>query len=141
MLNFTNANITENTPEDLQVADTNNSDIADVSNNTNIAEFTAKSIVANVDDPSLGNFEITLEKGNLEEEHLENKNPQENLKDISCEPTNINIEDANTTNCLALTIQKDHKIVAVKNVFIRSIRMSWKVIVSAITLGLIKLFS
>ena len=57
------------------------------------------------------------------------------------DPEEIKIEDANTTNCLALTIQEDHRIVAIKNVLLRSVRMSWKVVVSTITLALIKLFS
>ena len=65
----------------------------------------------------------------------------EELENTSSESLNLNIENANTTNCLALTIQKDHKLVAVKNVFIRTIRMSWKVVVTTITLTLIKLFS
>lgn len=57
------------------------------------------------------------------------------------ESFDIKTEDANTTNCLALTIQEDHKLVLLKNVFLRSIRMSWKVVVSTITLALFKLFS
>lgn len=65
----------------------------------------------------------------------------EESEDTSSESVNLNLENANTTNCLALTIQKDHKLVAVKNVFIRTIRMSWKVVVTTITLTLIKLFS
>ena len=69
------------------------------------------------------------------------KNSPETLKNTSSESVNLNIENSNTTNCLALTIQKDHKLVAVKNVFLRTIRMSWKVIVTTITLTLIKLFS
>ena len=47
----------------------------------------------------------------------------------------------NTSSCLALTIQEEHKLTAIKNVFFRTIRMSWKVAVSTITLALIKLFS
>ena len=69
------------------------------------------------------------------------KNPQEFQNETPSESIEIKTEDANTTNCLALTIQEDHKIVAFKNVLSRSIRMSWKVVVSAITLALIKLFS
>ena len=53
----------------------------------------------------------------------------------------IDVETASTTNCLALTIKEEHKLVAVKNVFLRSVRMSWKVIVSSITLAIIKLLS
>ena len=68
------------------------------------------------------------------------KSPEDSVESPS-ESVDIEVKDANTTNCLALTIQEDHKLVAVKNVFIRSIRMSWKVIVSAVTLALIKLFT
>ena len=74
-------------------------------------------------------------------ENQENENSPENSENSSSEPHTIEIEDANTTNCLALTIQNDHKLVAIKNVFFRSIRMTWKVIVSTITLSILKLFS
>ena len=70
------------------------------------------------------------------QEHLE-----ENILETPTESIEIKAEDANTTNCLALTIQEDHKQKEIKNVFLRSIRMSWKVVVSTITLALIKLFS
>ncbi len=69
------------------------------------------------------------------------KKTQEISDEIPCESIEIKTENANTTNCLALTIQEDHKLVAFKNVFLRSIRMSWKVVVSTITLALIKLFT
>ena len=69
------------------------------------------------------------------------ENSPEVSEDTPSESVNIKNEDANTTNCLALTIQEDHKLTAIKNVFFRSIRMSWKVAVSTITLALIKLFS
>ena len=69
------------------------------------------------------------------------ENSPEVSEDTPSESVDIKNEDANTTNCLALTIQEDHKLTAIKNVFFRSIRMSWKVAVSTITLALIKLFS
>lgn len=70
------------------------------------------------------------------------QNDSQEVQNISTsESIDIKTENANTTNCLALTIQEDHKLVALKNVFFRSIRMSWKVVVSTITLALIKLFS
>ena len=78
---------------------------------------------------------------NIVENEEENKNSPEASSETPSETIEIKSEDANTTNCLALTIQEDHKLVAIKNVFIRSIRMSWKVVVSAITLAIIKLFS
>lgn len=83
---------------------------------------------------------------NIQEEVLDSvpeelKNSLEAPDEAPNESIDIQAEDANTTNCLALTIQKEHKLVAVKNVFIRSIRMTWKVAISAITLAIIKLFS
>ena len=96
------------------------------------------------------NMNFNLDKLNIESKNnlktenadsLEKENsPEESIKSSS-ESVDIEVKDANTTNCLALTIQEEHKLVAVKNVFIRSIRMSWKVIVSAVTLAIIKLFT
>ena len=61
---------------------------------------------------------------NIEEIPDELKNSLEAPQEAPNESIDIQTEDANTTNCLALTIQKEHKIVAIKNVFLRSIRMS-----------------
>lgn len=73
---------------------------------------------------------------------INNENsPEVAQMETPSESVDIKTEDANTTNCLALTIQENHKLIAIKNVFLRSIRMSWKVVVSAVTLALIKLFS
>ena len=77
----------------------------------------------------------------IEEKTEEIENSPETSNEAPSESIDIKTEDANTTNCLALTIQEDHKLVALKNVFLRSIRMSWKVAVSTITLALLKLFS
>ena len=77
----------------------------------------------------------------IQEKTDEIENSPEISDEVPSESIDIKTENANTTNCLALTIQEDHKIVALKNVFLRSIRMSWKVAVSTITLALLKLFS
>ena len=77
----------------------------------------------------------------IEEKEVQKENSLEASNEPPSESVEIKTEDANTTNCLALTIQEDHKLVAFKNVVFRSIRMSWKVVVSAITLALLKLFS
>ena len=65
------------------------------------------------------------------------ENPDTSFDDI---PEKIDMSEANTTNCLALTIKKDYKLVAVKNVFIHSIKVTWKVIVSSIALRILKIF-
>lgn len=90
-------------------------------------------------------IEVVEEKQKTEQIEAIEENQKENSPEASIETPSesveIKTEDANTTNCLALTIQEDHKLVAFKNVFLRSIRMSWKVVVSTITLALLKLFS
>ena len=64
-----------------------------------------------------------------------------NIKTINnATPEKINFEDSNTTNCLALTIKEEHKLVAVKNVFIHSLKVTWKVIVSTVALHILKIF-
>lgn len=93
------------------------------------------------DDVLQQELEQKSEQDSEQETVQEIENSPEVKIETPSESTQIKTEDANTTNCLALTIQKDHKLVAMKNVFFRSIRMSWKVVVSAITLALIKLFS
>lgn len=50
------------------------------------------------------------------------------------------LDELNTTNCLALTIKKDYKLIAVKNIFIKTLKISWKVIISTLTLNFIKFF-
>lgn len=58
----------------------------------------------------------------------------------SVENSTSHQEENNTSNCLALTIKKDYKLTSVVNVAIRSLRMSFKVFVSYVTLNIIKLF-
>ena len=86
---------------------------------------------------------LSTDSENISIDSKQHQNPPEIINEISSSENIeiINTESVNTTNCLALTIQKEHKLVAVKNVFIRSIRMSWKVLVSSITLTILKLLS
>ena len=89
---------------------------------------------------TIENQEPQIEQIETVEEEQKENSPEASIETPS-ESVEIKTEDANTTNCLALTIQEDHKLVAFKNIFLRSIRMSWKVVVSTITLALLKLFS
>ena len=52
----------------------------------------------------------------------------------------LTTDTASTTNCLALTIKEEHKLVAVKNVFLHSLKVSWKVVASTIALHILKIF-
>lgn len=46
----------------------------------------------------------------------------------------------NATNCLALTIQKEHKLIVVKKVAYKTIIVSAKVLLSALSLMLLNMF-
>lgn len=56
------------------------------------------------------------------------------------ETETITTENASTTNCLALTIKEEHKLVAVKNVCLHSLKVTWKVVASTIALHILKIF-
>lgn len=60
-------------------------------------------------------------------------------ENTSCN-TNNEINENNTSNCLALTIKEDYKLTSKTNRILRSLRMSFKVFVSYVTLNIIKLF-
>lgn len=62
-------------------------------------------------------------------------------KPITFKNNSAKLNKIDVTNCLALTIQKDHKLIAIKNVALRSFRMSFKVMISSLALGLFRLFS
>ena len=61
-------------------------------------------------------------------------------EDSNSEAKTVEAEVFPTTNCLALTIKEEHKLVAVKNVFFHSLKVSWKVIASTIALHILKIF-
>lgn len=69
-------------------------------------------------------------------ENKEEEKQRDNSLDVIEE-----ISNTSTTNCLALTIQEEHKLQALKNVFSTSMRISWKVAISTIVLSILKLFS
>lgn len=50
------------------------------------------------------------------------------------------MDNFNNSNCLALTIRKEHRLVVVKKAVKKTIVVSWKAIVAAITLSLVNLF-
>ena len=83
---------------------------------------------------------IDIEKISTIEE--KNITPVEKISnsDSDNELEKIDVENASTTNCLALTIKEDHKLVAVKNVCLHSLKVTWKVIASTIALHILKIF-
>ena len=123
-LNTQSLNDLSNTPESAFFNQNNNSE-SDI-NFENLENNTENSL----------NFEQT--KNNIENNL--NSEKTENDIDTNLNSEKINVEDANTTNCLALTIKEEHKLVAVKNVFIHSLKVTWKVIVSTVALHILKIF-
>ena len=85
------------------------------------------------------NNDIEIDKEEISEN--ENTTTDSNTSGDETIDTETKTEEIDSVNCLALTIQEEHKLIAVKNVFLRSIKMSWKVVVSAITLTIIRLLS
>ena len=97
--------------------------------------------------------ESILKEDSIENMNIENKSTVENMDienksaieehSISTsdnESEKIDTETASTTNCLALTIKEEHKLVAVKNVCLHSLKVTWKVIASTIALHILKIF-
>ena len=64
-----------------------------------------------------------IEKEKLELNTDKNLMFSPNTENIIKEPS----EEANITNCLAMTVKKDYNLTIVKNVFTTTGRLSWKI--------------
>lgn len=84
----------------------------------------------------------TESESSIEKKTVENVEETTNLNSLSTDNDSekIDVENASTTNCLALTIKEEHKLVAVKNVCLHSLKVTWKVIASTIALHILKIF-
>lgn len=69
---------------------------------------------------------------------LESEQPSIDFSETSIETTdNSNSEVA---NCLALTVKKDYSLSIVKNVFIKTLKNTWRIALSIFTLNILKFF-
>lgn len=92
-------------------------------------------IQENAFDADVNNIEL-VEKLNTSETQIE-----ENSEPLPENPTNtFDSIDNNTSNCLALTIKEDYKLSLKTKKILHSLKMSFKVFISYVTLGIIKLF-
>ena len=107
--------------ESLDTSDTNTENISNDSTTENINT-----------EPELN----TVEKTDANTEKI----IESSSEDSNSEAKTGEAEVFPTTNCLALTIKEEHKLVAVKNVFFHSLKVSWKVIASTIALHILKIF-
>lgn len=69
----------------------------------------------------------------------ENSIKNNELNEIEEAKTNVEIQQENT-NCLALTVQKEYKLTVAKNIMRKSLRYSWKIALSIITINFLNTF-
>lgn len=67
-----------------------------------------------------------------------NNNLKTNINQNIEHDLNNNIDTS--TNCLALTVRENYQIVAVKNFFKKSFRISWKIVLSTVTINFLNMF-
>lgn len=67
-----------------------------------------------------------------------NNNLKTNINQNIEHDLNNNIDTS--TNCLALTVRENYQIVAVKNLLKKSFRISWKIVLSTVTINFLNMF-
>lgn len=80
---------------------------------------------------------------NLLENNLESNELNTNIEETSDINLISNSENSNNTeiaNSLALTIKKDYSLTIAKNIFIKTLRSTWKIVLSVFTLNFLKFF-
>ena len=97
----------------------------DINNNENHESILKEDSVENISTERTSNIEENVDTNSL---------------NTNNELEKIDTESASTTNCLALTIKEEHKLVAIKNVCLHSLKVTWKVIASTIALHILKIF-
>lgn len=113
-----------------------------IENNQNISENLSNIPTDNL---YMENFIENISENN-EIQNTENASESAEIQSIEniLENTEIqnteNIIENNTSNCFALTIKEDYKLTSKTNRIMRSLRMSFKVFVSTLTLNIIKFF-
>ena len=86
------------------------------------------------------NININSDTSNIQDTNTVNNNSKNPETNANCVVSEFLDENINKTNCLALTIKEEHKLVAVKNVFLHSLKVTWKVVASTIALHILKIF-
>lgn len=90
----------------------------------------------------------TQENNSNQDNLIDNKNDLQIVENVSLENTEnveespIEIENQNpeVANCLALTVKKDYNLSIVKNVVVKAFRNAWKIALSIFTLNFLKFF-
>ena len=74
----------------------------------------------------------TLDKNEDTSENVNEKQDEE--KNVSDDEQKETVE----TNCLALTVRKDYSLSIIKNSFVTTLRVSWKIAISTFILNLLR---
>lgn len=84
-------------------------------------------------------LENNIRTNNFEVENTTNNTSLEaNINSDIERELNNDIDTA--TNCLALTVRENYQIVAVKNFLKKSFRVSWKIVLSTVTINFLNMF-
>lgn len=103
--------------------------------NLNTTDFSNLNENKNILEQTIDNFSesLTSEFNNIE-----------TTEDVtSTSPNNSNEfdqSDLEVANCLALTVKKDYNLTIAKNVFIRTLKNTWRIALSIFTLNILKFF-
>lgn len=79
---------------------------------------------------------------NLEETNVNTNSTNIEVSTESDINVENNIENSNNdiSNCLALTVKKDYNLVIAKNVVLKTLKSTWKIVLSIFTLNFLKFF-
>ena len=88
------------------------------------------------------NFDLKSNLEIIKEDNIDttNNTEQDITIDNSVIDENSEKEEAIEPNCLALTVRKDYNLSIIKNSFLTTLRVSWKVALSTFVLNILKLF-
>lgn len=94
--------------------------------NSNFVKNQSLNSIASVNEEEQQNTDTTLTL---------NENIEQDSNDLDIEKDN-----AEVANCLALTVKKDYSLSIAKNVFFKTFKSFWKIAVSLFTLNFLKFF-
>lgn len=88
------------------------------------------------------NFDLKSNLEIIKEDNIDttNNTEQDITIDNSVIDENSEKEEAIEPNCLVLTVRKDYNLSIIKNSFLTTLRVSWKVALSTFVLNILKLF-
>lgn len=101
----------------------------------------SKNVKDNLESEEL-NSNIEKQEINIVEDSIQGNTLENSLEDNNILNNKQDHEDANAdiVNCLALTVQKDYSLAIAKNVVIKALKSTWKIVLSIFTLNFLKFF-